>query len=68
MFFWIREFAGWLLILIALYMLRVGLVYVSDLENPKIVEASILLLASLGVLKAGVLLIRIATASRIASK
>lgn len=66
MFFWIREIAGWLLVVLSLYLLRTGLVYVSDLESPKIIEASIIMFAALGVLRAGILLIRISTTARIA--
>lgn len=66
MFFWIREIAGWLLVLLSLYLLRIGLIYVSDLESPKIIEASILMFAALGVLRAGILLVRISTTARIA--
>ncbi len=66
MFFWIREIAGWCLVLIAMFLIRKGLLFVSDLEAPKIIEAGILILGGLGVLKAGILLIRISTAARIA--
>jgi hypothetical protein len=65
MFFWLRELAGWGLVLIALYLIRIGLIYVSDMQNPRIVEAAVIMLTSLGVLRAGVLLIRISTATRI---
>ena len=63
--FWIRELAGWALIIFALYLIRTGLVFLLDLENPRIVEAAIVSMAGLGVLRGGVLLIRIATAARV---
>jgi hypothetical protein len=66
MFFWLREIAGWALVAFSLYLIRMGLTYVSDLENPRIVEAGVVMLAALGVLRAGILLIRISTAARIA--
>lgn len=64
-FFWLREIAGWLLILVSLYMLRIGLVYLNDLERPALVEASIVMLAGLGVMRCGVLLVRVSTAARL---
>ena len=66
MFFWIREAAGWLLIGLSLYMIWLGMSYVTNLNEPKIIEASILNIAALGVLRAGILLIRVSTTSRVA--
>jgi hypothetical protein len=66
MFFWLREIAGWGLVLVSLYLVRIGLVFISDMQNPRIVESSVIMLTSLGILRAGVLLIRISSASRIA--
>jgi hypothetical protein len=66
MFFWLRELFGWGLILVSLYMLSIGLAYVSDSQNPRIVEASIVLLTSVGVMRCGVLLVRVSAAARIA--
>jgi hypothetical protein len=66
MFFWLRELAGWGLILISLYLIRVGLVFISDLENPGIVQAAIVLIAAVGVMRCGVLLVRISAATRAA--
>ena len=66
MFFWVREIAGWGLILVSLYLLRVGLVFVSDLENPQIVQAAIVFIAAVGVMRCGVLLVRISAAARAA--
>ena len=65
--FWIREIAGWALIIFALYLIRTGLVFVLDLENPRIVEAAIVSMAGLGVLRGGILLVRISTAARMCS-
>ena len=63
--FWVREIAGWLLVLIALVLIRTALGYITDLDKPALVEAGILVLAGLGILRAGILLIRISTAARI---
>lgn len=63
--FWIREIAGWALVIIALVMVQTGLVYLSNLDRPKVVEAGVVIIGSLGVLRAGILLIRISTAARI---
>lgn len=63
--FWLREIAGWLLVLVALYLMRIALGFITDLETPRSIEAGILVLAGLGVLRAGILLIRISTAARI---
>ena len=63
--FWIREIAGWALVIIALVMVQTGLVYLSNLDRPKVVEAGVVMIGSLGVLRAGILLIRISTAARI---
>jgi len=60
-----REIAGWLLVLFAVYLLRMGLVFVMDLQTPRIVEAAVVVIAGLGVLRAGILLIRISTAARV---
>ena len=68
MFFWLREIVGWALVGFALYMVWLGLNYLSDVANPKIIESAILNLSALGVLKAGTTLIRISTTSRIAMR
>jgi hypothetical protein len=64
-FFWLREIAGWFLILVSLYMLRIGLLYLNDLEHPGLVESGIVMLAGLGVMRCGVLLVRVSTAARL---
>lgn len=61
---WIREIAGWLLVLAALYLVRIALLFLLDLENPRIVEASVVTFGGLGILRAGIALIRISAASR----
>lgn len=66
--FWIREIAGWILVLFALYLIRVGLQFAMELENPKIVESAVISFAGLGVLRAGILLIRVSTAARIVAQ
>ena len=60
-----REIAGWVLVLFAVYLLRMGLLFVMDLQTPRIVESAVVVFAGLGVLRAGILLIRISTAARI---
>ena len=65
MFFWFREIAGWLLILVSLFMLRIGLVYLNDNNSPRIIESGVVMLAGLGVMRCGVLLVRISTAARL---
>ncbi len=65
MFFWIREIAGWILILVSLYLIRMGSLFVSDLNNPKIIEAAVVVLAAIAILKAGTLLVRLSTIARI---
>jgi len=63
--FLVREIAGWALVLFALYLLRMGLLFVMDLQTPRIVEAAVVMFAGLGVLRAGITLVRISTAARI---
>ena len=63
--FWIRELAGWGLVLFALYLIRIGLVFIMDLENPRIVESAVASITGIGVLRAGVWLIRVSTAARL---
>ena len=65
MFFWFREIAGWLLILVSLFMLRIGLVYLNDNNSPRVIESGVVMLAGLGVMRCGVLLVRISTAARL---
>lgn len=65
MLFWLREIAGWVLVVFSLVLIKIGLTFVTDLENPRIVEAGVLMFAAIGLLRAGVLLIRVSTAARI---
>jgi hypothetical protein len=60
-----REIVGWALVMFAVYLLRMGLLFVMDLETPRIVEAAVVMFAGLGVLRAGVMLVRISTAARV---
>ena len=64
-FFWAREIAGWLLILVSLYMLRIGLVFLNNIETPQIFEAGVVMLTALGVMRCGILLVRVSTAARL---
>ena len=65
MLFWIREIAGWILVAAGLIVMRIGLNFALAAESPKIVESSVVIFASLGLLRAGVLLVRISAAARI---
>ncbi len=62
---WTRELAGWLLVLAALYFLRIALTFIMDLETPRIVEAMVATIAGLGIMRAGVALIRLSSSMRI---
>lgn len=63
MFFWVREIAGWSLILLAVVLIRFAVIFLSQRQ---VVEAGVLVLIMLATLRAGVLLIRISTAARLA--
>ena len=63
--FWLREILGWALVAVSLVILRIGMNFAMNTTEPKIVEASVVLFAGMGVLRAGILLIRISTAARI---
>jgi hypothetical protein len=63
--YWIREIAGWGLVAFALILIRQGMLFLLDLETPRIVEAAVISFVGLGVLRAGILLIRISTAARV---
>jgi len=65
MFFWAREIAGWLLVMVSLYMIRIGLVFLNDINSPRIIESGVVMLAGLGVMRCGVLLVRVSTAARL---
>ncbi len=64
-FFWVREIAGWFLVLVSLYMIRIGLVFLSDINSPRIIESAVVMLSGLGVMRCGVLLVRVSTAARL---
>jgi len=64
-FFWLREVAGWLLIVVSLYLIRMGLVFLNDAANPRIIESGVVFLTGLGVMRCGVLLVRVSTAARL---
>ncbi len=63
--FWIREIAGWALVVFSLMLIQMGLGYVTNPDRPKVVEAAVIMIVGLGVLRGGILLIRISTAARI---
>ena len=68
MFFWIREIVGWALVVAALFLIRLGVSYVADPEAPRIIEASVIMFAAMGLVRMGILLIRVSTAARICLK
>jgi len=68
MLFWIREIVGWLLVVAALALVWVGMAFVSDPDTPRVVKAGLILFAAMGLLRMGILLIRISTAARICLK
>ena len=63
MFFVIREAAGWFLVVAALYLIQLALL--DYVQAGKVVEAGIVVMASMFVFKGGIHLIRVATAARI---
>lgn len=65
MFFWLREIAGWALLVTSLFILRMGLMLVLNAEEPQIVEGGVILFAAGTLMRVSVLLIRISTAARI---
>lgn len=65
MFFWLRELAGWGLLGASLVVLRIALGMAMNTREPRIVEAAVVVVAALGLLRAGTLLIRISTAARL---
>ncbi len=67
MFFWFREITGWLLLLGSLAVLWLALTTVMNPESPKIVEAAVILAAALGLMRTGLLLIRLSTAARLSA-
>lgn len=60
-----REIVGWALVSFAIFLIFTGLGYVTNLERPKVVEATAIMFVGLGVMRAGIMLIRLATAARI---
>lgn len=62
---WVREIVGWMFLLLALFLLRTAYLFVTNLETPRVIEAAVLVIAGLGILKGGLVLLRIATAGRI---
>lgn len=62
---WIREIIGWSLVVTAVVLIKVVLDYV---DNRQVVEGGVVAALSIGVLRAGILLVRMSTAARIASR
>lgn len=65
MWFHLREVAGWLLVVAALYLICLAVGFLENPETPQITEAGVTVFAALGVMRMGILLIRISTAARI---
>jgi hypothetical protein len=63
MLYWIREVAGWCLVGVSLWILKIAITYSTTRQ---VVEAAVVGIIGLGVLRAGILLIRMSTAARIA--
>lgn len=63
MFFWTREIAGWIMVAVSLWILSISLNYV---DSRQIVEAGVVGMIGLGIMRAGILLVRVSTAARIA--
>lgn len=59
---WIRELAGWSLVALSMILARSALLY---LNSRQVVEAGVLVVLLLGLLRAGISLVRVATAARI---
>ncbi|MEQ9408136.1 MAG: hypothetical protein RIK87_10445 [Fuerstiella sp.] len=68
MLFWIREAAGWLLVVVSLFLVRLGVEFVSDPSAPRVVEAGVIMFTAMGIMRMGILLIRVSTAARICQK
>lgn len=68
MLFWIREVAGWLLVIFSLFLVWMGIGYISNVTAPRIVEAGVVMFTAMAIMRAGILLIRISTAARICLK
>lgn len=65
MFFWAREVVGWLLVALSLVLVRAVLQY---LENRQVVEAGVVVALVIAFLRTGILLVRVSTAARIATR
>ncbi|MEO2035414.1 MAG: hypothetical protein ABGZ35_25325 [Planctomycetaceae bacterium] len=65
MFFWFREAVGWSLLAASLYFIAIALRFVS---NRQVLEAGIVVFASVAVMRVAVLLIRMNTAARISQQ
>lgn len=65
MFSWIREVVGWMLVVVAVVLVKIALDYIS---NRQVVEGGVVSALSVGILRAGILLVRMSTAARIASR
>lgn len=65
MLFWVREIVGWALVMFAIVLVWISLGYIS---NRQVVEGGIVAATSIGLLRTGILLVRMSTAARIASR
>lgn len=62
---WMREIGGWCLVALSMILARMVLLYVA---NRQVVEAGVLVILTLGILRAGISLIRVAAAARIVAR
>ncbi|MCH2203479.1 MAG: hypothetical protein MK102_16050 [Fuerstiella sp.] len=65
MFFWIRELIGWTLLAVSLYLISIALGFA---ESRQVIQAGIIVVASIAVMRMSVLLIRMNTAARISQQ
>lgn len=63
--FWLREIAGWLLVLLGLYMMYLCIGFLRT-RNPLIFEAALITPLSIIVFRGGIHLLKVAVAARIA--
>lgn len=68
MLFWLREIAGWVLVVAALVMFFLAARFAMSQGDPQIIQAGLMVFAGTSVLRAGILLVRVSTAARVVDK
>jgi hypothetical protein len=63
--FWIREIAGWLLVLLGIYVIYGALCEISARPSPKIFSAPAWLVAGFIIFRGGIHLLKVAVAARV---